>query len=178
MRSRKPLSAVVAVLLMISAAPAHGAEQGVEVEVVPAGALGLEVQGLIDFGPMKVGESATQPFVMRISNMTAAGWRVTVDGADLQGVTDPASTIHSSNLVVTGGDACFTEACDPAADTMVTSYAVALSGSPVMVMEGTAQAWGDFGFSPPHEPTVQLTIPADAVPDQYATTLVYTIMAE
>ncbi|MEX2184720.1 MAG: hypothetical protein WEC14_09760 [Chloroflexota bacterium] len=180
MRPRITHSAFIAVLLMISAAPAHGADQGVEVEVIPAGTLGIEVQDLIDFGRMEVGQSATQPFVMRILNQTDAGWRVTVDGADLQGqvLTDPVSTIDSSNLVVTGGDACFTEACDPAADTMVTPYSVALSGSPVMIMEGTAQASGDFGFGSPHEPTVQLTIPADAVPNQYATTLTYTVMAE
>ncbi|MEX2184723.1 MAG: hypothetical protein WEC14_09775 [Chloroflexota bacterium] len=189
MRSRIALISLLAVVLMIPAVPAYGAEQDVDVQVYPANVLGIEVQDQIGFG-LVVGQAATQPFWMQILNSTEGGWQVTVDGADLQSYdwqycdewgchdrvpTDPVSTIDKSNVVVTGGDFCWGD-CDPATDDVITKYSQALGAEPALIMEGTVEAWGPFGVGPPYDPSVQLSIPAEAAPNQYWTTLTYTIM--
>lgn len=188
MRSRFALVSLLAVVLMIPAAPAYGADQDVDVQVYPANALAINVQEGLGFG-LVAGQVATQGFWMEILNSTAGGWQVTVDGADLQSywwencnewgcdgrnLTDPLYTIDKSNVVVTGADTSFGDG-DPASDPVITRYTEPLGVAPVLIMEGTVDAWGQFGFQ--SEPTVQLTIPSDAQPNQYWTTLTYTIMA-
>jgi hypothetical protein len=187
MKSRILVAAFMAAALALPA-PALGADQDVDVQVLPANALGISVQEGLGFA-IVIGESATQPFGMGITNTTGGGWIVTVDGPDLQSYTWgqcdetgcydrilTGNTIPKSNVVVTGGDASWSED-DAATDSTITPYSVALGDNPVTIMEGTADAWGMFGFGPPHDPTVQVTIPAGSAYDQYYTTLTYTIMA-
>jgi hypothetical protein len=187
-RRRIILAAVMtAVLSMPSAALA--ADQDVDVQVLPANALGIAVQEGLGFA-IQLGGSATQPFMMNITNTTSGGWIVTVDGPDLQSYSweycdetgcynrqPTGNSIPKSNVVVTGADTCWNQCESPAADPRITSYSVALGANPVTIMEGTVDAWGMFGFGPGEDPTVQLTIPAETVYDQYYTTLTYTIMA-
>ena len=191
MKARIFLVAMMTVVLMMPAA-VLGADQDVDVQVFPANTLAIEVQDQLGFA-MVPGQTNVQPFWMQVTNTTSGAWQVTVDGNDLQSYdwtdcdewgcdtripTDPLNTIPKSNVAVTGGDSCWFGECDPAADPVVTAYAAALSEvGPVLIMEGTAEAWGSFGFGPPpYEPTIGLTIPADAVTAQYWTTLTYTIM--
>lgn len=192
MKSRIVLAAVVAAVLVMPVSTALGADQDVEVHVYPANTLAIEVQDQLGFD-LVPGTSNLQPFWMQVTNTTAGGWQVLVDGNDLQsfewtdcdewgcytrGPSDPLFTIDKSNIVVTGGDFCWTgEGCDPTADSLVTAYSQALSDvGAVLIMEGTA--WGSFGFGPaPYDPSVELTLPAETAAAQYWTTLTYTIMA-
>jgi hypothetical protein len=194
MKSRIFVVAMMTALLVMPATTALGADQDVDVQVFPANTLAIEVQDQLGFA-MVVGQTNSQSFWMQVTNTTSGAWQVTVDGNDLASYdwtdcdewgcytrvpTDPLNTIPKSNVVVTGGDFCWSgEGCDPAADGLVTAYSQALSDlGPVLIMQGTAEAWGSFGFGPaPYEPTVELTIPADAATAMYWTTLTYTIMA-
>jgi hypothetical protein len=185
------LAAVVMAVAMAMPAPTLAADQDVDVQVHPANTLGISVQEGLGF-QMAVGDTQLQPFNMEVQNTTAGGWNVTVAGADFQSyfwldcdeygcynrtLTDPVYTIDNANLTVTGGDVCW--GCEDAAtDPTITMHSVALDDSPTLLMEGTAEAWGQIGFGPPYEPTLQLTIPEGTMVGQsYWTTLTYTIMA-
>lgn len=194
MKSRIVLTALLAAVLVMPVSTTLGADQDVDVQVFPANTLAIEVQDQLGFA-MVPGQVNVQPFWMQVTNTTGGAWQVTVDGADLGSydwtdcdewgchtriLSDLLFTIPKSNIVVTGGDACWTgEGCDPATDGVVTAYSPALSDTgAVLIMEGTSEAWGSFGFGPPpYDPSVQLTIPGDAVPAMYWTTLTYTITA-
>lgn len=187
MRFRDQATAfVVLMLLLIPAAVAAGADQIVEVSVLPADTLSIDVEG--EFGLDAVVPGGTTPervFWMGITNTTSGGWEVTVDGTDLQSftlecdewgencqrtLTDPLSTIDASNLYLRGGDQ------DNWGDeTAIVAYEGNL-GAPLLLMEGTAVANGSFGIDNP-QPSVQLTVPGDATFGDYYTTLTYTIMA-
>ena len=188
MKSRVFLVAIATAVLLMPATTVFGADQDVDVQVLPADTLGINIHNGIGFA-IEIGESATQPFGMDITNTTDGGWFVTVDGPDLQSYewancdemgcydrTVTGNTIPKSNVVVTGGDACWTNECDPATDSTITSSAVALGDNPVTIMEGTSEAYGLFGFGEPYDAKVQVTIPAGSVYGQYFTVLTYTIM--
>jgi hypothetical protein len=184
MKLRMFVAAAVAALVMLPAASALAADQDVDVQVVPSDTLAVWVQEGIGF-QIEVGQVQSQPFGMEVTNTTDAGWVVSVDGTDLQSYEwencDPwgcsnriltGNTIDRSNVVVTGGD---NFGDDPGTDPTITTGSGALG--PVTIMTGTASAYGRFGFGPPYEPTVQLTLPAGTAIDQYFTTLTYTITA-
>lgn len=190
MKLRLLASVLVAVAVAVPS-PAFAADQDVDVRVLPANTLGISVQDGLGW-QMAVGDTRVEPFNMQVMNTTGGGWLVTVAGADLQSYdwghcdeygcydrtpTVPLYTIDNANVTVTGGDVCW--GCeDPATDPTITTYSVPIDDSPTLLMEGTADAWGEIGFGPPYEPTVQLTIPeGTTVGFSYWTTLTYTIMA-
>lgn len=183
MKSRIFLAAMMTALLAMPATTALAADQDVDVQVLPADILGINVHHDLGF-QIEIDQSAIQPFGMDITNTTDGGWKVTVDGPDLQSYSwneqnervHTANTIAKSNVVVTGGDMCWTHECDPAADSAIIPSSRAL-GDTLPIMVGTAEAYGMFGFNEGYQPTVQVTIPLGSVSDSYYTTLTYTIMA-
>ena len=193
MKPRRVLAALMALVLVIPAATAYGAEpdetadQEVNVHVVPANALAIWVDGRVDFGGMVPLEIRTQEFWINILNTTTGGWEVTVTGVDLYSfnwegcnengcwnptATDPLYTIPKSNLVIAGGD--HDHWGSPAA---IVSSSGPLGDSPTTILQATPDAYGEFGLDNPRA-SLQLTIPENAEPlQQYRTDLVYTIMA-
>ena len=193
MRFRRVLVALMALLLVIPAGSAYGANQEVNVHVLPANTLAIEVDGRADFGGLLPGDTGHYDFWIKILNTTAGGWEVTVTGEDMYSFnweycdqngchtpvpTDPLYTIAKSNLVITVGDLNWWDAEDPTGDTILP-----FSGSPgdialpTTILQATSYAHGEFGLDNPRA-SLELTIPADAEAlQQYRTDLVYTIMA-
>jgi hypothetical protein len=184
----------MALLLVIPAASAYGAEpknQEVNVHILPADTLAIQVQEWADFGGMVPDTTQHQDFWLSVVNTTAGGWEVTVTGEDLTSFnwencnmggcynpipTDPLYTIPKSALVVSGGDLDWWDQDDPSLDAIRTFAGppgdVAL---PLTILQGTSYAHGEFGLDNP-QASLDLTIPADAEPmQQYRTVLVYTI---
>lgn len=194
MKLRGLRAALMALLLVIPAASAYGAEpanQEVNVHILPADTLAISVDGWADFGGMVPNETRHYDFWLNVVNTTAGGWEVTVTGDDLTSYTwencdengcynpiptDPLYTIPKSALVVTGGDLNWWDQDDPSGDA-VRPFAgppgdIAL---PLTIVQGTSYAHGEFGLDNP-QTSLDLTIPADAQPMQmYRTMLIYTI---
>lgn len=193
MKPRSVLVGLMAMLLVIPAASAYGAEpanQEVNVRVLPTNALAIQVDGRLDFGGMLPGDAAQYKFWIKILNTTASGWEVTVTGDDLYAFNwescdqngchnpipaVPPLTIDKSNLVITGGDLDWWDA--EHGDTIVpSSGSPGAIGSPTTILQATSFAFGEFGLDNPMA-TAVLNIPSDAEQgQQYRTDLVYTIM--
>lgn len=192
------VTAVMALLLVIPAATAYGAEpssnnQEVNVHVLTGDTLGVWVDH-IDFGGLVEGETRHNDFWINILNTSASGWEVTITGGDLysfdwegcnpeQGCynpipTDPTYTIPKSNLVIQAGDLDWWDGQDPTGDT-IRPYQGSPGdvGSPTTILQGTSYAYGEFGLDNPMS-WIELTIPAGTQPNlQYRTDVTYTIMA-
>ncbi len=178
---------VMAVLvgLLVPAAAAVGADQEVDVSVIPADTLSIDVEPSIGYAQVVPGGSTTEaPFGMNITNTTANGWQVSVVGTDLHSYnwencdetgcynrlpTDPSYTIPASSIYVKGGGVSWMEAG------VITSYEGVLGGTePLLLMVATADAFGSFGIDNPN-PTVQVNVPSDAAVADYWATLTYTV---
>ena len=183
---RVTVLAVVMVLLAPMAAIA--ADQTVEVNVLAAGTLAIDVEHDFGLGVAVPGATtAENGFHMYITNVSSGGWEVTVESTDLTSFnrenceewgcdrvdTDPLYTIDASNLYFKGGDADHWG--DPGAVTGHTTF-LAGAGTPEKILEGTADAYGAFDISEPHT-SVQVTVPALQAIAEYWATLTYTIMA-
>lgn len=177
----------VAVLLLIPLA-ASAADQTVEVQVLAAGTLSIDVES--DFGlGWVVPETSTdlRDFWMGITNTTTSGWQVNVTGTDLQSfdwdcdeqdnctrvVHTSPSVIDASAIHVRGGD----QDHWPASPDAIIAYEGNLTGAgvPFILMDGTATAYGSFGFDEGQRAAVRVDVPAGAAEANYFTTLTYTI---
>jgi hypothetical protein len=192
MKLRGLSAALMALLLLVPAASAYGAEpanQEVNVHVLPVDTLSISVQEWADFGGMVAGETRNNDFGLNILNTTAGGWEVTVTGSDLTSFiwegcdengcygaidTEPLYTIPKASLVVNGGDLGWfdTDGQDAIVSTPGSPGDI---GLPTTILQAIPAAQGEFMLDSPMA-SLSLTIPADAQPMQmYHTTLVYTI---
>jgi hypothetical protein len=180
----------MALVLVIPAATAYGADdqatQPVDVTVLPAGLLTVDVDGS-SFGVMVPGQTTTRGFRMNVTNTSnpAAGWVVTVTGGVFESgywdcdefgctwVPDSSpETIPASALSITGGDLNWWE--DPS---VIVPGSGTFGGAPITIDTATALAWGGFDIKEP-SPELTLAVPAATVPGlQYRTVLTYTITA-
>jgi hypothetical protein len=194
MKVRGLRAALMALLLVIPAASAYGAEpanQEVNVHILPADALAISVDQWAEFGGMVPNETRHYDFWLNVVNTTAGGWEVTVTGEDLTSFdwgncdesgcynpipSDPLYTIPKSALVVTGGDLDWWGEEDPSGNTVRPfSGTPGDIAEPLTIVQATSYAHGEFGLDNP-QASLDLTIPADAQPMQmYRTVLVYTI---
>lgn len=171
--------------LLVPAAAASGADQTVEVTVLPAGTLAIEVE--YDFGMGVVVPGATtgeRPFMMNITNTTDTGWEVWVEGTDFASFDrncdesgcwrEPNGmyTMPATAIYLRGGDLQWWET------DVIVPYEGYLAGAatPFLLMESGPEAYGQFGVNEP-EPAVSVTVPGDAAIAEYYTTLTYTIQA-
>src|SRR5512140_1452458 len=76
MQRHRLLAGIAAVALMIPAATAYGADQDVQVHVLPSDTLSLSVDGWADFGGLEVGQKGHFDYWMNITNTTTDGWQV------------------------------------------------------------------------------------------------------
>lgn len=164
---------VVVALLAMPPATAFAEDQELKVRTLPADTLAITIDASVDFGTLEVGQTGHVDVDVGILNTTAAGWVVTVTGADLT-ATATASAIDKANLVITGGDT------DPWGDPGAVeafSGSPGSTGSPFTIVQGTAAATGELTLDSPRT-HIALTIPAGTEPfHQYRTVLVYTITA-
>lgn len=192
MNRKRLLAPIAAVLLMVPAATAYGADQDVQVHILPSNALEVWVDQWADFGGLEVTQTGHYDFWLNVTNTTTGGWQVDVTGGDLypfhweycdengctNPIIDPGEPILKSNLVVTGGDLNWWDENDPTGDTIRP-----FSGSPgdpqtpFPLVQGTSYAHGEFGLDNP-QTYMELTIPGGTQEgQQYHTTLTYTITA-
>jgi hypothetical protein len=191
------VAAVVALLLIVPAATAYGAEpssnnQEVNVHVLTGDTLGVWVDQ-IDFGGLVEGQSRRNDFWINILNTSASGWEVTITAGDLYSFdwggcgpegcydpipTDPMYTISKSNLVIQPGDLDWWDGQDPTGDAIRPFQGSPGDvGSPTTILQGTSYANGEFGLDNPMS-WIELTIPGGTQPNlQYRTDVTYTIMA-
>lgn len=189
MRFRNMRIATVAVLLTVLVLPgaAGATTQVVEVSVIGADTLAIDVEEEFGLGVLVPGATSERGFWMGITNTTSGGWEVYVEATDLTSFwhdcdefgnctrvdTDPLYTIDAGNLYMRGGDQ--DDWGDSAA---ITAYEGNLVGAATafLLMEGTSVAYGSFNVDNP-QPSVELTVPGTADVADYYTTLTYTIMA-
>jgi hypothetical protein len=172
---------------MIPAATAYGADQNVQVHVLPSNALEVNVDMWADFGGLEVGQTGHYDFWLNVTNTTSGGWQVDVTGDDLypffweycdengcsNPIVVPGDPILKSNLVVAGGDLDWWDG----QDNVVTPFAgnPGDPGTPLTIVQATSPAHGEFGLDNPQS-SLELTIPeGTAEGQQYHTVLTYTI---
>ena len=175
----------VLVGLLVPAVGAVGADQEVDLSVIPADTLSIDVEPSVGFPQVVPGGSTMEAaFGMNITNTTANGWQVSVVGTDLHSYywescdetgcynrlpTDPSFTIPASSIYLTGGGVSWME------EGVVTYYEGPLGGTePLLLMVATADAYGSFGMDNPN-PTVKVNVPGDAAVADYWATLTYTV---
>jgi len=179
--------ALAVVLVLLAPVAAIGAEQTVDVTVLPADTLAIDVESDFGLGAVVPGQlSDPNGFEMGITNTTSGGWEVTVESTDLTSfywdncdengchdriATDPLYTIGADNLLLTGGGM---DHWDPAPLTSYSGY-LAAAGTSFLLVEGTSAAYGMFGIDNPHT-TIQVDVPPLAEIADYTATLTYTIM--
>jgi hypothetical protein len=183
------IAAIAAVVLLIPAATAYGADQDVQVHVLPSNALEVNVDGWADFGGLEVGQTGHYDFWLNVTNTTSGGWQVDVTGGDLvpfhwegcdengcyNPIQDPGLPILKSNLVVAGGDLDWWD--DQGDVVMPFSGTPGDPGTPLTIVQAMSQAHGEFGLDNPMA-YLELTIPEGAAEgQQYHTVLTYTITA-
>jgi hypothetical protein len=186
MKIRRLFVSLIAFMLVVPAASAYAVDQEVDVRVLPADTLSLEVDGSADFGGMEANQSQHRDMWIKVLNTTSGGWSVTVTGDDLKSFTwewcdqngchnptftDPLYTIPKSNLVVTGGDVGGWD------EDTIQSFSGSPGdiGTPLTLLQATSDAHGEFGLDNPMS-RLDLTIPGDAQESQqYRTVLTYTI---
>ena len=191
MQRHRLLAGIAAVVLMIPAATAYGADQDVQVHVLPTNALEVSVDQWPNFGGLEVGQKGHYDFWLNVTNTTSGGWQVDITGGDLYSFnwescdengcsnpipTDPAYYIAKSNLVVTSGDLNWWDGDDPTGDTIRPfSGSPGDLGTPFTLVQGTSYAHGEFGLDNP-QTYMELTIPEGTQEgQQYHTVLTYTI---
>jgi hypothetical protein len=174
---------------MIPAATAYGADQNVQVHVLPSNALEVNVDMWADFGGLEVGQTGHYDFWLNVTNTTTGGWQVDVTGGDLypffweycdengcsNPIVVPGDPIPKTNLVVAGGDLDWWDG----QDNVVTPFAgnPGDPGTPFTIVQATSPAHGEFGLDMPQS-YLELTIPqGTAEGQQYHTVLTYTITA-
>ena len=189
MQRHRLLAPIAAVLLMIPAATAYGADQHVSVHVLPSNALEVNVDMWADFGGLEIGQKGHYDFWLNVTNTTTGGWQIDVTGGDLypfdwqncdengcyDPITIPGDPISKSNLFVTGGDLDWWDG----QDNVITPFTVNPGdpGAPAVIVQATSPAHGEFGLDNP-QAYMELTIP-EGTPEamQYHTVLTYTITA-
>ena len=181
---RVTVLAVVMVLLAPMAAIA--AEQTVEVSVLPAGTLAIDVEHDFGLGVAVPGEmTGERGFHLNITNTTATGWKVTVESTDLTSFyhdncdewgcdrfdTSPLYTMGADNIYMRGG---FQEWGDPNQLTFYEGYLTA-ADTAFLLLEGTSDVYGSLGIHEP-QPSIQVNVPSGQVIADYWATLTYTVM--
>lgn len=180
------LSVALTLLLPIAA---NAAEQTIEVQVLPAGTLAINVQQEIHILAVAGEFTGDFEYYMNITNTTSEGWDVTLAGTDFTSYdwecdewgtncirvpTDPLYTIDVISLLATGGDA--DQWGDPGAVTVYGSN-IWTAGTPIPLLSGTGVAYGSFDIDGPR-PRLSFETPGTVVPGNYYATLTYTIMAQ
>lgn len=191
MKPRRLLAPFMAMLLLIPAATAYGADQTLEVTVFPAGTLTVEVDAQGGFGATIPGATVPWGFNMQVTNLTspATGWVVTVDAdgdflsgnwqyCDQSGChdwqPDGGGSIPISSLSIAGGDLPWWDDHDTG---VIVPVGGTFGSGAVTVNTGTAEAYGSFGINEP-SPMLTLSVPGDTPTGlHYLTTLTYTINA-
>jgi hypothetical protein len=182
---RVTVLAVVMVLLAPMAAIA--AEQTVDVSVLPAGTLAIDVENDFGLGVAVLGEMTPEYwFHINITNTTATGFEVSVESTDLTSFyydncddygcdrfdTDPLYTMGADNIYMRGG---FEEWDDPNQLTFYEGYLTA-ADTAFLLLEGTDAVYGSLGINNP-QPSIQVDVPSGQVVADYWATLTYTVMA-
>ena len=198
MKPRRVLVALMAMLLVIPAATAYGADQQVNVRVLPDNSLAIYLDEWADLGGLVPGQTGHRDFWLNILNTTGFGWQVSVTGTGLESgdwtdcgwggcwgwVPDGKLTIPDENLLLAGGDSNKWDSVDPVVDAILT-YSVHPGTIGQPILQGTAAAWGEIGLDEP-KPYLELTIPYDdpltldvdesGMGMQFHTVLTYTMM--
>ena len=184
MRSRNLFTALIAGLLVLSAASAALAtEQWVEVDVLEAGIISIDVEHQTGLGYVFPGQTTPERyFWMQVTNtVEGQGWQVSADGPDLMrfdghdefGAPNwvATDTIAKTHLKVSGGAA-------PHWDVVHVTYSEQSLGAAQPIMQGSAGAFGTFGIHDP-EPYVKvdLTGLTEVAFGSYGTTITYTIQS-
>lgn len=181
---------MLAVALALSAPiAAIAAEQTIDVRVLPADTLAIDVQHEVHILAVTGEFTDHIEYDMNITNTTGEGWEVTLEGTDftsyewecdawgdncVRSPTDPVYTIDVIALYATGGDA--DQWGDPGAVTVHGSN-IWTAGTPIPLLSGTGAAYGSFDIDDPR-PWLSFETPGTAVPASYYATLTYTIMAQ
>jgi hypothetical protein len=173
-------------MVLLAPLAAIATDQTVEVSVLPADTLAVDVESDIGLGAAVPGSMTPENgFQMNIMNTTGGGWFVTVEATDLTSFdrencdeygcdrvpTSPLYTIDAGNIYMRGGhDEVFGVSVLIFHEGFLTAAA-----TPALVVEGSAAAYGSFSIENPN-PSVQVQIPpAQEIADYWAT-LTYTIM--
>lgn len=181
------VTALAVVMVLLAPIAAIAADQTLDVSVLPADTLAIDVEAEMGWPPVVPGATTVESaFQMYITNTYAgAGWEVTVEATDFESFTWDCdefgctripdvtpSVIDASNLKMRSG--YVDHWGDPGAITTHEDF-LAGAGMPFLLLEGTDVAYGAFDIQDPN-PTVQLTVPGDADLADYWATLTYTIM--
>lgn len=160
-------------LLVVPTATVAAGDQELKVRILPADTLAITVSQSVDFGTLEVGQTGHVDIDIGIVNTTAGGWEITVSGDDLTS-SGTSHVIDKANLVITGGD---TDRWGAPGAVESFSGSPGAVGSPLKIVQGTAEAWGEFSLDSP-KARLELTIPAgtDSL-REYQTVLTYTITA-
>ena len=167
--------ALAVVMVLLAPIAAIGADQTVEVTVLAAGTLAIDVEHDFNLG-IAVPDTTTAEngFHMDIINLTGGAWEVTVAATDLTSFywdncdengchdrvdTETLYTIDASNIFMTGG--AVDHWGDPAAVTGSVGAYMGTAGTSMLLVEGTAVANGSFNIDDPHT-TIKVDIPATA----------------
>ena len=194
MKPRRLFVSLMALMLLIPAATAYGADQEVHVNVWPADALAVSVDTWADMG-VEAGRTAHFDFWLNVLNTKTTGWEVTVTGDALQSghwtdcqpggwcsgwVNDEVLAFSTDVLQITGGDLDWWDAEDPTGNTIRPDTGPV--GTPIL--QATSYAHGNFGLDKPRsylEVTPPLDDPATLDVDEsgagleFHTMLTYTI---
>jgi hypothetical protein len=181
------IMALAVVMVLLAPMAAIATDQTVEVSVLPAGTLAIDVETDFGLGVAVPGDMTPErEFWINITNTTATGFAVSVESTDLTSFyrencdengcdrfdTNPLYTMGAENIYMRGG---FDEWEDP---NQLTFYEGSLTGAntPFLLVEGTSAVYGSIGIGNP-QPSIQVDVPLAQVIADYWATLTYTVMA-
>jgi hypothetical protein len=182
------ITVLAVVMVLLAPLAAIAAEQTVDVTVLEAGTLAIDVEHEFGLGVAVPNTfTAENGFEMDIVNLSGGGWEVFVEATDLTSFdydncdehgcervpTNPEFTIDASNIFMTGGSVDYWG--DPTAVTGSIGDFMGAAGTTMLLVEGTNVANGAFSIDGPHT-TIKVNIPDTAQTGyNYYTTLTYTI---
>jgi hypothetical protein len=180
------ITVLAVVMVLMAPLAAIAADQTVDVEVLPADTLSIDVQGELGLGAVVPGDmTAESDFEIWITNTTSGGWAVTVEAGDFKSFTydncdeygcdrvdtDPLFTMGAQYIYMNGGEQPWG---DPNQLTFHEGY-LAGPATPFALVEGTSDVYGSLGIHD-RRPSIKVNVPGGQELASYWTTLTYTIM--
>jgi len=179
------ITVLAVVMVLMAPLAAIAAEQTVDIEVLPADTLTIDVQWELGLGAaVPGGTTAGNDFEISITNTTSGGWAVTVEAEDFKSYTydncddygcervdtDPLYTMGAQYIHMDSGEQNWG---DPNQLTLHAGYLTA-AYTPFALLEGTSDVYGSLGIHDRY-PSIKVSVPGGQELASYWTTLTYTI---